>query len=89
MPGPARLPQLGDPLTPRQIQCLAGAAAGQTNARIARRLCLAEDTIKTHFRLIYLKTGIHDRTGAVWAASQQGVLTADHVQAARLQATRP
>lgn len=73
----------GQPLTHREIQCLAGAANGMGNAEIAAWLFLGQDTVKSHMRRIFLKLGATDRTHAVWLAGEQAVLTVRHVHAAR------
>lgn len=72
----------GQPLTEREIQCLAGAANGRSNAEIAAWLFLGEDTVKTHFRRVFRKLGASDRAHAVWLAGEQAVLTVRHVHAA-------
>ncbi len=40
-------------------------AEGETNARIARRLIVSEDTVKTHVKHILRKLGVHNRSQAV------------------------
>lgn len=83
MTTPARTPRLGAALTAREIQCLAGAANGYSNAQIAAWLFLGEDTVKSHFRRVYRKLGATDRAHAVWLAGEQAILTVRHVHAAR------
>ena len=40
-------------------------AEGETNARIAQRLVVSEDTVKTHVKHILRKLGVHNRSQAV------------------------
>ena len=40
-------------------------AEGETNARIARRMIVSEDTVKTHVKHILRKLGVHNRAQAV------------------------
>lgn len=53
-------------LTPAQAGCLqALCAGGMSNADIGRRQYIAEDTVKTHIRLMLARLGAQDRTHAV------------------------
>lgn len=54
-------------LSPRQRTILRLVAAGHTNAQIARRLDLAEGTVRTHLNRIYQRLGVTSRTAAVQA----------------------
>jgi DNA-binding NarL/FixJ family response regulator len=40
-------------------------AEGETNARIAQRLVVSQDTVKTHVKHILRKLGVHNRSQAV------------------------
>jgi two-component system nitrate/nitrite response regulator NarL len=51
-----------DPLTTREHQIVRVVAEGLTNKEIARRLRLAEGTVKVHLHRIYRKLGIANRT---------------------------
>jgi DNA-binding NarL/FixJ family response regulator len=51
-----------DPLTTRERQIVRVVAEGLTNKEIARRLRLAEGTVKVHLHRIYGKLGIGNRT---------------------------
>jgi DNA-binding NarL/FixJ family response regulator len=52
------------PLTPRQLEILRAVAEGQTNAEIARKLWLTEQTVKFHLSKIYRRLGVSNRTEA-------------------------
>lgn len=52
-------------LTPRQRQLLELVAKGFTNYQIARRLGVAEGTIRAHLYQIYSRLGVSSRTAAV------------------------
>ena len=51
-----------DPLTTRERQIVLVLSEGVTNREIARRLRLAEGTVKVHLHHIYRKLGIANRT---------------------------
>jgi DNA-binding CsgD family transcriptional regulator len=57
--------ELDELLTRRELQVLAVLAEGETNARIAERLVVSEDTVKTHVKSILRKLGLHNRSQAV------------------------
>jgi DNA-binding NarL/FixJ family response regulator len=56
---------LEDELTRRELEVLSMVAEGETNARIAGRLIVSEDTVKTHVKHILRKLGVHNRSQAV------------------------
>ena len=58
-------PELDELLTPRELEVLAMLADGGTNAGIAERLVVSEDTVKTHVKNILRKLGLHNRSQAV------------------------
>lgn len=59
----ARLDELG--ITPRELEILGLMADGLSNREIADRLCLSENTVKTHSRRLFDKLGARRRTQAV------------------------
>jgi DNA-binding CsgD family transcriptional regulator len=52
-------------LTRRELEVLGMLAEGETNARIAQRLVVSDDTVKTHVKHILRKLGVNNRSQAV------------------------
>lgn len=65
-----RLPKLD--LTPRESEVLACVARGRSNREIAKRLGIAEKTVRLHVSSILMKIGVRDRTQATLYALQHG-----------------
>ncbi|TDD76143.1 response regulator transcription factor [Actinomadura darangshiensis] len=63
-------------LSARESEVLALVAEGLTNAEIGARLYIGQATVKTHMLRIFTKLGVSDRTAAVMAALEHGILTA-------------
>ena len=62
-----------DNLTSRETEVLGLATRGMKTAQIAGGLCVSTQTVRTHFKNIYQKIGVHSRTEAVVFALQQGL----------------
>lgn len=61
-------------LTPRELEVLRLVAQGAGNRAIAKGLFVSEATVKTHLVHAYEKLGVDNRTGAVTAARERGLL---------------
>jgi DNA-binding NarL/FixJ family response regulator len=69
-----RAPQ-AESLSPREVQVLELVAVGHTNAEIGRELHISEATVKTHLLRSFTKLDVSDRTAAVTAARNRGLLS--------------
>jgi two-component system, NarL family, response regulator len=65
---------LHDPLTARESVVLQALADGLSNKAVARRLNIAEGTVKTHVKAVLEKLGALSRTDAVRIAVERGLV---------------
>ncbi len=61
-------------LTARELEILRLVAAGLSNARIAAKLWVTEQTVKFHLSNVYRKLGVSSRTGATHYAYERGLV---------------
>ena len=64
----------GRPLTRREFEILRFVASGSSNAHVAGRLCVTEQTVKFHLRNIYRKLDVANRTEASHYAHVRGLV---------------
>jgi DNA-binding NarL/FixJ family response regulator len=60
-------------LTPREREIVAAVAAGESNREVARRLSLAEDTVKHHISNVFDKLGVSNRAELAAYATSHGL----------------
>ncbi len=69
------IPQVDEPLTPREVEVLELLAEGFSNKVIAIRLGISDQTVKFHVASICGKLGAANRTNAVRRAIRSGLVT--------------
>lgn len=67
-----RLNELG--ITPRELEILGLIAVGLSTREIAERLCVSENTVKTHSSRLFDKLGARRRTQAVQLGKEAGLI---------------
>jgi DNA-binding NarL/FixJ family response regulator len=73
-PAPAPPPPLPDPLTDRETEVLVALASGASNAELAMRLFISEETVRTHVKRVLHKLGLRDRAQAIVYAYESGLV---------------
>ncbi len=61
-------------LTNREREVLTRVGRGESNREIAEAMFLAEQTVKTHVKRVYMKLGLRDRAQAVVVAYETGLV---------------
>ncbi len=73
--GPRALPPELDRLTDREREVLVAVATGESNAELAGRLYISEETVRTHVKRVLHKLGLRDRAQAIVFAYESGLVT--------------
>ena len=69
---------ISDPLSVREGDILDLIAQGRSNKEIARSLCIARETVKTHVKHIFIKLNVEKRAQAVSRAHGLGLVGTYH-----------
>jgi DNA-binding CsgD family transcriptional regulator len=79
---------ISDPLSVREGDILDLIAQGRSNKEIARSLCIAPETVKTHVKHIFIKLNVEKRAQAVSRAHSLGLVATYHHATNRLGSPR-
>jgi ATP/maltotriose-dependent transcriptional regulator MalT len=71
---PPEATERGLPLSSREQEILRELVNGCSNKEIARKLMIAESTVKTHKERLYEKLGVSSRSAAIQSAKSRGLL---------------
>ena len=72
--GPGAPPPALARLTEREQQVLVALATGGSNAELAARLYISEETVRTHVKRVLHKLGLRDRAQAIVLAYESGLV---------------
>jgi DNA-binding CsgD family transcriptional regulator len=61
-------------LAPREVEALGHVAVGLTNGEVAAAMGLSTETVRAYLRSAMRRLDVHNRTAAVHAARQLGLL---------------
>lgn len=67
--------EITEPLTDRERECVVLVIFGLSNKQIAKRIFLSEDTVKTHLRKAFKKTGAMSRAHIITLAWQHELIS--------------
>lgn len=79
----SHLPQVGKPLTRRQLQCLIYTANGYSSAQTGTRTGLSQYTVKQHLKRAYIKLGACNAAQATLIAKTLGIIKDTDVELPR------
>jgi DNA-binding NarL/FixJ family response regulator len=71
--------RINEPFTPRQLEALSQCAAypNSKTAELARKMKIADSTLRNLLSTVYIKLGVQTRAAAIARARQIGIITPD------------